>query len=358
MKSRRTFLKSLSIPLASTSLFTLPPIVRAMSEPPKKSLKKFVPSKRNKILKPSALEPGKTLGMVFPAGWTKMEDVEKGKLFLESLGYKVIIGDNAGKSHGYLSATDEERAREFMSFVERKDIDGIICARGGYGIMRMLPYLNFQSIRKNCKMICGYSDITALINSIYLYSGITCFHGPGSLAAWDEFTTTNFLKIADKKTITDNGLPTFADHPGGITTISSGKSKGTLLGGNLTLLANTMGTPFEINTTGSILFFEDVTEEPYRIDRMLTQLLLAGKLQQCAGIAIGQFTRCEASDPEHSFKIADLLQERLGNLPNPIVSGLQFGHVSSKITFPIGVKVELDADAGTLSLLEHAVRIE
>jgi muramoyltetrapeptide carboxypeptidase len=315
-----------------------------------------------KIIKPKALQTGMTIGLVFPAGWTKIEEVEKGKAYLEKLGYKVQLGVNAGKQHGYLSATDKERAAEFMAAVENKAIDAIVCARGGYGTMRMLELLNYASIRKNPKIISGYSDITALTNTIYQRTGLVCFHGPGALAAWEEFTEKSFLHIAttDVERAKIPFAPVVMPPTEGWKTMAkgkTGKAKGRLVGGNLTLLSMTTGTSLEINTKGALLFFEDVTEEPYRIDRMITQLLLAGKLQQCAGIAIGQFTKCDAEDTAHSFTVQEVLEDRLKGLEIPIVTGLQFGHVPLKYTYPVGVMAELDTENGSVTLLESAVRM-
>ena len=319
------------------------------------------PPKRLKLLKPKALQSGMTIGLVFPAGWTKQEEVEAGKAYLEKLGYKVALGTNAGKQLGYLSATDKERAAEFMAAVENPAIDAIICARGGYGTMRMLELLDYTSIRKHPKIISGYSDITALINTIHQRTGLVTFHGPGALAQYHEFTEKSFLDVLssnpDKsaKPYTPITMPP-TDGWKTITEGKTGKAKGRLIGGNLTLLSMTTGTSLEINTQGALLFFEDVTEEPYRIDRMITQLLLAGKLQHCAGIAIGQFTKCDAEDAAHSFTVQEVLEDRLKGLGIPIVTGLQFGHVPQKYTYPIGVQAELDATTGTLTLLESAVQ--
>lgn len=352
--SRRTLLTSaVSSTLAST---VLPSHLFAEE---KSFSKKKISTKAQKIIKPKALQSGMTIGLVFPAGWTKQEDVDAGKAYLEKLGYKVQLGKNASKQLGYLSATDKERAEEFMEAVENPAIDAIICARGGYGTMRMLELLDYTSIRKHPKLISGYSDITALINTIYQRSGLVCFHGPGALSPWHEFTEKSFLEIAttDAERSKKPFSPIIMPPTDGWKTMVGGKAKGRLIGGNLTLLSMTTGTSLEINTKGALLFFEDVTEEPYRIDRMITQLLLAGKLQSCAGIAIGQFTKCEAEDTAHSFTVQEVLEDRLKDLRIPIVTGLQFGHIPQKYTYPIGIMAELDADTGTLTLLESAVKV-
>ncbi|MBL7990321.1 MAG: LD-carboxypeptidase [Candidatus Kapabacteria bacterium] len=354
--SRRNLFRTAAATLAAA---TLP--VSAFAQSKKKP--SSAAAKTPKLIKPKALQSGMTIGLVFPAGWTKMEEVEAGKAYLEKLGYKVQVGSNAGKQLGYLSATDKERAAEFMAAVENKAVDAIICARGGYGTMRMLPLLDYTSIRKHPKIISGYSDITALINTIHQRTGLVCFHGPGALAPWHEFTEKSFLAVttppqptSDEKKAKKQYEPIVMPPTEGWKTMTAGKARGRLIGGNLTLLATTTGTPLEIDTKGALLFFEDVTEEPYRIDRMITQLLLAGKLQSCKGIAIGQFTKCDAEDAAHSFTVQEVLTDRLAGLGIPIVTGLQFGHVPQKYTYPIGIQAELDATAGTLTLLESAIQ--
>ena len=359
--SRRTLLAGAASTFTSSlTAAAFPSVILAQSQ--KQNLPKRV--KSSKLIKPKALQNGMTIGLVFPAGWTKMEEVEAGKAYLEKLGYNVLVGANAGKQLGYLSATDKERAKEFMAAVENPAVDAIICARGGYGTMRMLPLLDYASIRKHPKIISGYSDITALINTIHQRTGLVCFHGPGALAPWHEFTEKSFRAvttppqpISDEKKTKKHYEPIVMPPTEGWKTLIAGKARGRLVGGNLTLLATTTGTPLEIDTTGAVLFFEDVTEEPYRIDRMITQLLLADKLQSCKGIAIGQFTKCDAEDAAHSFTAQEVLTDRLAGLGIPIVTGLQFGHVPQKYTYPIGIQAELDATAGTLTLLESAVQL-
>ncbi len=354
--SRRNLFRTAAATLAAA---TLPVSTLAQSNKKTSSLSAKTP----KLIKPKALQSGMTIGLTFPAGWTKMEEVEAGKAYLEKLGYKVQLGANAGKQLGYFSTTDKERAAEFMAAVENPAVDAIICARGGYGTMRMLEMLNYASIRKHPKIIAGYSDITALINTIHQRTGLVCFHGPGALAPWHEFTEKSFLTVttANASTAKESGKtksfePIVMPPTEGWKTLTPGKAQARLIGGNLTLLAATTGTPLEVSTKGALLFFEDVTEEPYRIDRIITQLLLAGKLQSCKGIAIGQFTKCDAEDTAHSFTVQEVLADRLGGLGIPIVTGLQFGHVPQKYTYPIGIQAELDANSGTLTLLESAVQ--
>ncbi len=356
--SRRQVLGTLA---ASGAAALLPSAVQAQKSSSAQKATKH--GKSSKFIKPKALQSGMTIGVACPAGWTQMPNLELGKASLEALGFTVVFGALAGKQYGYLSGTDKERAAELMGFVERKDVDAIICARGGYGIMRMLPLLDFARIRKNPKIICGYSDITALVNTVNRKSGLVCLHGPGATSTLDPFTVQWLMAVAstDDDRKKQGFTPLVLTPPAKesafapFQTITAGKARGRLAGGNLTLLANTMGTPFEVDTKGSLLFFEDVTEEPYRIDRMVTQLLIAGKFKHCAGIAIGQFTKCTAEDPAHSFTIAEILQDRLSGLGIPVVSGLQFGHIAAQYTLPIGVNAELDATAGTLTLLESAV---
>ncbi len=315
------------------------------------------------VLLPHALRAGSTVGIVAPASGVSMRDIADGISAMKNWGCKVELGKAITKSNGYLAATDEDRAAEFMEFIERPDIDAILCARGGYGVMRILPMLDFDVIRSHPKIIVGYSDITALVNAVYTRSRVVAFHGPVASSTFDRFTKEYFYNTL----FTDTPLGKIADSQefsninfseSRLRTIYGGKGHGRLVGGNLTLIASTLGTPYEIDTTDAILFLEEVSEEPYRIDRMLTQLWLAGKLQACKGIALGRFKDCERlRDPGFriSFTLEKVLQERLASLKIPTVYGLPIGHVQSKMTVPIGTMAELDADSGTLSLIEPSV---
>lgn len=309
-----------------------------------------------KLLLPKGLREGATVAVTAPASGINPGDATKNISLLKSLGLNVIVGQALYKKNGYLSAPDEERAAEFMEFVERKDIDCIMCARGGYGVMRILPLLDFDTIKKNPKIIVGYSDITALLIAITNRSELVTYHGPVASSEFDNYTTEQFIKtLFAKQTTTDKTL-SIVDS---IYTISGGTVVGRLVGGNLSMIVSTLGTPYEIDTKDAILFLEEIEEEPYKIDRMLTQLWLAGKLQTCRGFAIGQFKNCERSSRNGNStlktSLKQVLNARIGSLEVPAVYGLPFGHVRSKMTLPLGILAELNADKKTLSFVENPV---
>ena len=314
------------------------------------------------LILPAALHAGSTVAITAPAGPVSLKEIRDGVAVLKKYGCKVEIGKSVQSPERlpYLSAPDDVRANEFMEFIERRDIDAILCARGGYGVMRFLPMLDFEKIRQNPKIIVGYSDITALLIAITLHSRLVTFHGPVASSTFNEFTLNYFSKTlfapegisAPFKNIEYSGK--------GLLTINEGIARGRLTGGNLALIVSTLGTPYEIDTKDKILFLEEVEEEPYKIDRMLTQLWLAGKLQESAGIALGIFTNCDEprSRRSRSPKISALrnvLESRLHPLKIPAVYGLPFGHVKDKLTLPLGVTAELDATNKTFTVIEPPV---
>jgi muramoyltetrapeptide carboxypeptidase len=316
-------------------------------------------------LLPPALKKGSTIGITAPASGVDNGEIQEGIALLKASGYSIVLGNTLTRKFGYLSAPDSERAAEFMEFVERPDIDCILCARGGYGVMRILPMLDFSVIRANPKIIIGYSDITALLVAITKLSNVITYHGPVASSTFDSFTVDYFKKALCKPYSEDNDITaknedfvpiTFSDSR--ITTLTEGVAKGRLTGGNLSMIVATLGTPYEIDTKDSLLFLEDIAEEPYRIDRMLTQLWLAGKLQQCSGIILGQFKNCEAKRIpgfEVSFSLQEVLQSRITSLGIPAVYGLPIGHVKSKMTIPLGVMAELNAAGKSFTIMEQPV---
>lgn len=337
---------------------TTPPVIPSVPRP-------LCVQRDDGVLLPHALRAGSTVGVVAPASGVSMRDLSDGMSALKQWGCKVELGKAISKSNGYLAATDEDRAAEFMEFVERSDIDAILCARGGYGVMRILPMLDFDAIRCNPKIIVGYSDITALVNAVYSRSRVVAFHGPVASSTFDKFTrdyfyNTLFTSTPPGKIAESQEFNSINFSESRLRVLHEGKAQGRLVGGNLTLVVSTLGTPYEVDTTNAILFLEEVSEEPYRIDRMLTQLWLAGKLQTCKGIALGRFKDCERlRDPgfKMSFTLEKVLQERLGSLNIPVVYGLPIGHVQSKMTVPIGTMAEIDTKSASLSLVEPSVTL-
>lgn len=306
-------------------------------------------------IKAKRLSPGDTIGIAAPAGSGSREATEAGARFLEQQGFSVVFGDAVYQSFGYLAGTDTARAADVNAFFASPSIDGILCLRGGYGTMRILELLDYACIQANPKVFVGYSDITALHLAIHRQTGLITFHGPMAASdmgrempnySWDLF----FRAIACPDPLGPIVNPLHTPPPD---CISPGTAQGPLIGGNLSLICATLGTPYEIDTGGKLLFLEDVGEEPYRIDRMLTQLLLAGKLQQAAGILLGVFSGCDDAEPP-TFSTEEVLRDRLSHLPIPILSRLYFGHTPDKATLPLGVTASMDAEKGIWEIMEKA----
>lgn len=315
-------------------------------------------------IKPAALKEGSTIGIVAPASGVSGREISGAVSTLERLGYAVKTGKYLTRGFGYLAESDEKRAAEFMQFVEDPDVDCVMAVRGGYGVMRILPMLDFDVIRANPKIIIGYSDITALVNAVYQKSGLIAFHGPVATSSFDSYTLDSF-----RRTLTapvPAGEFVESDEYNGssfgearASTIVPGKATGRLVGGNLSLVSDMMGTPWEVDMAGKILFLEEIAEEPYRVDRMLTQLALSGQLARCAGVALGRFRKCEAPRRGGAFQVSLSLEQVIRNTLEPIgvptVYGLSIGHIGSKLTVPVGGLATLDADAKTIRFDEAAV---
>ncbi|MGB9665079.1 MAG: S66 peptidase family protein, partial [Ignavibacteria bacterium] len=251
----------------------------------------------------------------------------------------------------------------------RNDIAGIFCARGGYGTPRILRMIDYDLIRKNPKVFIGYSDITALLVAIYVKTGLITFHGAVGISTFNDFTknylkrilfeANDYLEMKSESELSDeNGIST-SSTGNGILKISSGKAEGKLIGGNLSLLVTLPGTNFDFDPDNKIIFLEEVGEEPYRIDRMLTHLINANKLNKCKAIVMGIFSNCEVKKEspafQESFTLKEVLFDRLSNLRIPVIYGLSFGHIKNKFTLPIGVRAMIDVDKEKFALLEAAV---
>lgn len=301
---------------------------------------------------PPGLKKGSRVGIACPASGVTVRELADFMTVCSIHGLEPVLGRNVSRRDGYLSAKDSDRADEMKAFIDDPTIDAIVCARGGYGVMRILPALDYGAIRQANKIIMGFSDITALLIAANQLSGMVTYHGPVASSTFDAFTRQAFAQTV----MTPPSPSEFSDDR--ITTISGGVGTGRLTGGNLAMVVSTLGTHYEIDTKGAILFLEEINEEPFRIDRMLTQLWLAGKLQTLNGIALGNFRNCEAKGQSisgPSFTLREVIEERTKDLGIPVVYGMPFGHVKSKLTLPLGVEAELDAGAKTLRLLEPSV---
>ena len=308
-------------------------------------------------IKPKKLNPGDTIGVIAPAGPWDLDLSMAGVSWLGEQGFRVRLGMNIQQYLGYLAGTDAERAADINAMFASPDIDGIVCLRGGYGTMRLLDLVDYECIRTHPKVFVGYSDITALHLSIGQRTGLVTFHGPMVASdmgkglsdyTWDYFSRAITISEPLGAIINPPNLlyPEF---------IVQGRAQGYLTGGNLSLIVSTLGTPYEIDTRGKILFLEEVGEAPYRIDRMLTQLLLAGKLQDAAGIVVAVCEGCDMDDAP-GFTLEEVLRDRLGNLNIPVLYNLHFGHTREKATLPLRVMAILGSGIGGLEVIETATK--
>lgn len=316
------------------------------------------------LLRPRALRPGDTVGLITPS--TFVDDPDKLQLVartVEYFGLKAKWGKNVRKQTGYLGGSVAERLDDLHAMFSDPEVHGILAIRGGYGSAQLLDGIDYQLIRRNPKMFVGFSDITALHLAIHKKTGLVTFHGPVMASEFTPFTQEWYKKALfgteplGRVTNPPEANPLRPQHH--VRTVRPGKARGRLIGGNLTLISTTMGTPYEIDTRGCILFTEDVDEEPYRIDRMLTQLRLAGKLDEAAGIVFGECLDCRPKDYKPSFNstytLGQVIDNILGQAKVPVLFGLTIGHTDDQLTLPEGVMATLDADAGSLTIEEPAV---
>ena len=320
----------------------------------------IAPSQRKTTIKPKHLSAGDTVGLVLPATAAfEADEIYFARDQMQAIGFKVVIGPHAFDKWGYFAGRDRDRAADINQMFADDRVDGIVAYTGGWGSPRVLPYLDFDLIARKPKVFMGYSDITALLNPIHQRTGLVTFHGPVGESTFDPYTLDNFKRIV--MTAAPAGLlepppkkpNELVDRTNRIVQLAPGKASGPLIGGNLTMVHSLMGTPYEVDTAGAIFFLEDVDEELYRIDRMLTTLALGGKFSRIAGLIWGRCSRCSVKGP--TFSLEEILRDRFGSLGVPAISGLSFGHIEQKLVMPIGVQATLDADAGTLRIDEAAV---
>ena len=317
--------------------------------------------KHKKIIKPKRLKQGDTLGVIAPSSALPPNVIERAIKNLEGLGFKLKLGKNCRNQRGYLAGTDAERLEDLHWAFSDPEVDAVWCIRGGYGATRLLPYINFKLIKKNPKVFIGYSDITALHIAIFQQTGLVTFHGPVGTSDQTDYTKQHVLDVlmnpiypykvelsAENQAQASNLFKTEV--------ITAGKCRGQLIGGNLSLLSAMDGTPDALrDLKGKILFMEDIDERPYRVDRMLVQMLQSHNLKELSGIALGVFEGCNPKTDENSLSLMDCFKDLLGGLGIPVFYGLSFGHISNQFTLPIGIEAELDTEGGTLTFLEAAV---
>ena len=342
MHNRRDFLKYSAL-LASASIAH-----------PLLSPQNSLVASSQKSLMPAALKKGDKVIIVSPAGAVyDSKKIMEFKKVLSDFGFEVEIAKSAANCYGFLAGTDEERAADINAAFANQSIKGIFCSRGGWGCARIFRLLDFKLIADNPKMIMGFSDITSLILAIYTKTNLITFHGPLGLSSWDPFSTLSFTKtvlLGEK-----SAFPLDAENK--MIMLSPGIARGELIGGNLSVFNSLIGTEYIPNCDGKILFLEDLNEDTYTIDRMLTQLKLAGILDKLSGFIFGQCTDCKSENPKRSFSLLEVLKHHVLPLKIPAIFNAPFGHTTKKWTIPIGAMAELNAQNLSLELLQPAVVI-
>lgn len=310
------------------------------------------------IVKPERLRPGDKVGLVRPAtaAFVK-EPIEIMVEALQSLDFEVVLGDHYFDRHGYFGGIDSERAADINGFFADPDIRMIV-ASGGWGGARLLPLIDYDAIRSNPKVFLGYSDVTALHTAIHARTGLVTFHGPSPL---NNFSAEYFRRVVMRGEAVRMSNPTFLTDNTLVQTenrtrvITGGIASGRMLGGNLTVLTAIMGSDYLPDWAGSILFVEDVNEAVYRVDRMLTELSLAGILGKISGFVFGRCTDCGPGEGYGALTMEQVLREHIEPLGIPAFSGSMIGHIDEQFTIPIGINVEIDADRGEIRMLEPGV---
>ena len=315
-------------------------------------------SSANRRLLPPPLNPGDTVALVSPSKATdEALDLQIAQEVMQALGFKVKTGKHYAARRGHLAGTDAERAADINTMFGDSEVKAIICLRGGSGAARLLPLLDYQLIRRNPKVLLGYSDITALHNAIHAQTGLVTFHGPNGTGSWNAFNADQFRRVFFNRELMQyrNVVDTkgeLAQRQNRTVTLSGGKAQGELIGGNLTVLTALAGSPYLPKFDGKILFLEDVEEAPYRIDRMFSTLKLMGALDRIAGFIFGECTDCKPGGGFGWLTMDQIFEDHIKPLNIPAYRGAMIGHIRQQFIVPVGGKVEMDADAGSFRMLE------
>lgn len=304
------------------------------------------------------------VGLVAPGGMAEDALIEKCVRNLEGMGFSVKPGRHLRAVHGNYAGSVAQRAEDLHAMFADREVAGIWAARGGSGCTALLPLLDYAAIRRNAKVLVGFSDITALHLALLRKAGLVTFHGKVASSTFSDFSVEHLrsvlmepraravLPIAPENLEKARQQAQFAPR-----VFRPGRAQGRLVGGNLSTLAAMVGTPYGAVTGGAILFLEEVAEAPYRIDRMLTQLRQSGDLSRAAGVVLGVFEKCEAPVGEASLSLGETLEQHLDPLRVPAAYGFSFGHIEHQVTLPVGVMAQLDTDQRTITLLEAAVTL-
>ncbi len=318
------------------------------------------------IIKLPRLKAGDLVGLIAPSGVVDDAVIEKSVKNLESFGMRVKVSANIRAVRGGYAGTVEQRAQDFHAMFLDQDVKAIWAARGGSGCIQLLPKIDFSLLRKHPKILIGYSDVTALLLAIYQRAGLITFHGPVASSTFSDYSMAELsaalMEPQSRRVISmpaDNNAennqrallePQFLRR-----TMREGVATGRLLGGNLSMLSALIGTPYGVDFSGSLLFLEEISEAPYRVDRMLTQLSQSGGLKNVAGAMLGVFQKCSAPEGEASLTLAEVVDDHFATLAVPSVYGYSFGHIAQQFTIPVGLRARLDTANASLTLLESPV---
>lgn len=312
---------------------------------------------------PPRLRPGDVVGLIEPAGFSDDQaEVAAVAAMIEAMGLVPRVGAHVAARHGYLAGTDRQRADDLNAMYADPEVRAVFAVRGGWGSARMLPLVDWAVVRANPKLLIGYSDITALHLAIAARAGFPTIHGPNAANSWGLFSWNSLWHLAfagiapmfGPLDMARDGVPGVT--PWQVQTVTGGKARGRLLGGNLTVLTGLVGTPYLADLSGAVLFLEDTGEAEYRVDRMLAHLALAGILGKVAGVVFGQCTRCSSGLTDYSGLTLDqVLADHLAPLGVPVITGANIGHVANQLCLPSGGMVELDADERTLRVMAPIV---
>lgn len=300
------------------------------------------------------LNSNSTIGIISPASPCDLDKLESSIRYIENLGFNIKKGKHIYDKWGYLCGSDIDRSSDLTNMFLDDSVDMILCIRGGYGTMRILPYIDFDLIKSHPKIFAGFSDITTLLNYISLKCNLTTFHSPMLTSNFnDKYTFKSFFN-----TLKFGNSPYIIENPPNIKVkaLTDKKIEGQLVGGNLSLISSTIGTAYEIDTKDKILFIEEVGEPCYKIDRMLTQLDLSGKLNCCKGFILGQFTNCTYSKGQNRIILKDIIKDKILKFKKPTLINFMTGHSYPNLTLPIGAKIKLNCPKKYIKVIEPVVK--
>jgi muramoyltetrapeptide carboxypeptidase len=314
------------------------------------------------LIKPSRLKTGDLVGLIAPGGVVDDALIEKCVKNLEAFGMRVKVSANIRAARGGYAGTVAQRVDDLHAMFLDKEVKAIWAARGGSGCIRLLPEINYSLIRNHPKILVGYSDITALLLAIYRHAGLVTFHGPVASSTFSDYSVAHLKAVLmepqprfEINMYTQNAEKAQQEPQFARRTIREGAATGRLVGGNLSVLSALIGTPYAVELRDSLLFLEEISEAPYRIDRMLTQLSQSGGLKNIAGAMLGVFQKSVVTDGEPSLTLNEVLDDHFAQLKTPSVYGFSFGHIAQQFTIPVGVRARLDTTNATLTLLESVV---